>query len=259
MSRIIRDRRRALLVAGLLLAACGTGHQGPRPTAGSERAEPTPGSAAAKAFTGRVTFDDAAAVGDVALVHDGKVVAVAPLGTDGSYTVAPPPGFAGGVLLARLSAPVVGVRAHPVDASPEPVSFELVASDAAWLRGELTVPDGVAFDWVDVMLTPMPEGIAPAAVLAEGTGPSLRAALVTTRVKTPKLELRVLRGIYSVRIGHWVDGPLSPGGGPINLGVAKLTLAGGETPEVKFGASIVTVDHDVAMQVQLRTLRPDER
>ena len=161
--------------------------------------------------------------------------------------------------VARFLEPFVGVIGRSIDGAvagegDATVDFSVERADIVKLTGKLVAPEGVAFDWADVKL--LPRNDVPLVIaLKEPDG--LREAYWIRRVVQPSFEVRVLRGVWDLRVHRIVDAPLalSP---QVNLGTAAVVLADGTRPPIKLGGFEFSVDGDTAVTVELRTLAHEE-
>lgn len=154
-------------------------------------------------------------------------------------------------VVARFTEPFIGVVARP--ATADDITVE--RADIVRLVGVLEVPPGVAFDWADVKLTPRGE-VPPVVTLKDPDG--LREAYWIRRVVEPGFQVRVLRGTWDLRVHRIVDGPLSSSP-PVNLGAAAVILPDGSRPPQRLGGFECSVERDLSITVELRTLTSEER
>ena len=171
-------------------------------------------------FSGTITVGKPGELdAEIFLLHaDGKVAAVAHVPASGAYAIAPPAGYGGGWLLAKLYRPVIRARAVQVNAGPEKViDVNVAAAEAVVLDGRIVMPDEVPLEWLDVHVTPriidgLPEPTS-GALLAVGPQPVRRGTYVTTRITQPAFTLAVLPGVYRLeveRLFHDSAGKSSP-------------------------------------------------
>ncbi len=227
--------RRWAVVA--LVAGVGCGSQPPSaPRSGRDDA--------VGAATARVRVRGAAAHGDVLWIADQAVVATAPLAADGTCGV--PAVGAGATALVRIDAPVFGVVEVPAGRA---IDVDVSAAQLATIRGTIAVPTGVAFDWVDLHLTPRPGTLAPRLVLADGTGAAMRSTFATRRLTEPAFTAEVIVGTWEVRLDREVDAPL--GSGEVTLATGAVTAAGGPALVENHGGWQVPVAGDVALTITL--------
>lgn len=190
---------------------------------------------------------------EVLLVAGTRVVHVVRTDADGRFSVAE----VGDVdrVVARFAEPFVGVVHRAVAAGP--VEIDVGRESIARLDIEVVSPDGIPFDWLDVKLTPRFADLPPVVVLAAGTGAGLHEALWARRITAPRLSLRVLRGTWELRADRTVEGPLTRTP-PINLTAGQVVLPDGAAAPEQFRGFSIAVDHDTAVKLQLRPLRPEE-
>jgi hypothetical protein len=125
---------------------------------------------------------------------------------------------AGATALVRIDAPVFGVVEVPAGRA---IDVDVSAAQLATIRGTIAVPTGVAFDWVDLHLTPRPGTLAPRLVLADGTGAAMRSTFATRRLTEPAFTAEVIVGTWEVRLDREVDAPL--GSGEVTLATGVVT------------------------------------
>jgi hypothetical protein len=201
---------------------------------------------AARGAVARVRVRGAPAHGDVVWIGEERVVAIAPLAADGTCAV-PAAGAAATAVLVRIDAPVLGVVEV---AAGRAIDVDLGAPQLATIRGSIAVPAGVAFDWVDLHLTPRLTTLAPRLVLAEGTGRSMRGAFVTRRLTDLAFAAEVVAGTWEVRVDREVDAPL--GGSEVMLETAGVVAARGAALIENHGGWQAPITGDVALTVTLR-------
>jgi hypothetical protein len=156
-------------------------------------------------------------------------------------------------VVARFLEPFIGVAARPAGAD---IAADIVIdrADIVRLTGTLQPPAGIAFDWVDLKLTPRGE-ISPMVILHDPEG--LREAYWIRRLVEPRFQLRVLRGTWDLRVHRIVDGPLTATP-RVNLGTAAVILPDGSRPAMRLGGFEFAVDHDLVVTVELRALAIEE-
>ncbi len=232
----VQARARVAAVASVLVA-CGA-HAG----ATSREAEPV----ATAGAVARVRVRGAPAHGDIVWIAGQGVVASAPLAADGTCVV-PAAGASATTVLVRIAAPVLGVV--EVAAGPA-IDLDVGAAQLATIRGAIAVPAGLAFDWVELHLTPRLATLAPRLVLAEGTGTSIRGAFATRRLTTPSFSAEVVAGTWEVRVDREVDAPL--GASEIVLETASVAAAGLVAPIENHGGWQLPIAGASTLTVTLR-------
>lgn len=216
-------------------------------------------------FRGAVTLQQPGVLdAEVFLLHpDGKVAAVTRVMPSGGYAIAPPSGYAGGLLLAKLYRPVVGAKAVSVGARPErPIDITVIAADAVALEGRIAMPDNVALEWLDVHLTPRTlDGLPPpasAALLAVGPEPVRRGTYVTTRITQPSFAFAVLPGVYRLeveRLFHDSSATVSP---PVSVQLGSVAVTSGPPAEPAPIGVWLTVRQAVSVAVQMAVVPPEK-
>lgn len=204
-----------LSVCCLVVLGCtrATGDSGAPP----RNHEPTPATAAR--WGGAVTAPGGTVTGDVLFVAaSGAVIAEAPIAS-GRYELASAP--AAQLALVRFEAPVVGVREVKLTGTAAP-AIAIAAGDVIRLRAAIELPAGVAFDWVDLEVTPVAPTQPPAVVLWSDAQGSLRAAMTKRHLTSPTTELAVLRGSYRINLSRIVDGPKGSGGAALALDHVRI-------------------------------------
>jgi hypothetical protein len=206
-------------------------------------------------MNGRITAMSVPQSGiEVLLVAGTRVRHVVHSDADGRFSI----DDAGDVdrVVARFAEPFVGVVHRAVAGGP--VEIDVGREAIARLEIDVAPPDGIAFDWLDVKLTPRFADLPPVVVLAAGTGSGLHEALWARRITEPRIGLRVLRGTWDLRAERTVDGPLmrTP---PINLTAGQVVLPDGTPAPEQFRGFQIAVDRDTAVTLQLRPLRPEEQ
>lgn len=202
---------------------------------------------------------------EVFLLHpDGKVAAVARVQPSGAYAIAPPAGYGGGMLLAKLYRPVVGALVASVGAAPER-PIDLAALDAVALDGRVAMPDGVPLEWLDVHLTPRTlDGVpaaAASALLAIGPEPVRRGTYVTRRITQPSFAFAVLPGVYRLeveRVFPDVD-RAAAATAPASVQLGSALVANGPPPEPAPIGTWLTVRRPLTVTVQLVVVPPEQR
>lgn len=200
---------------------------------------------------------------EVFLLHaDGKVAAATRVQPSGGYAIAPPAGYAGGLLLAKLYRPVVGARAVSVGARPDRViDVAIGAGEAIALDGSIVMPDHVAMEWLDVHLTPRTlDGLAPeaaGALLAVGPEPVRRSTYVTTRITAPSFAFRVLPGVYRLEVERVFPDSGGMASPPVNVQLGSVTVASGPPAEPAPIGAWVTVRQPVSVRVQMAVVAPE--
>jgi hypothetical protein len=234
-----------------LAVACSCG-----PTSSETRRERKETSMAL--FRGIVKVDGAPARGEVMLVDPaGKVVASTTIDEQGGYRAAPPQGFTGGWLLARVYRPVAGARALAIDGEGGERNVELTSKEAITLSGDLRFPAGVTPDWVQVDLTPRAlDGVPPAisrALVAVDTGPAIKGVYRADVIRGSRFSASLLPGTWDLVVARMVE--VSPGH-PLttpNLINATLTLPDGSQPSQTFGGYRLVLRRDLHVVVELVT------
>jgi len=161
---------------------------------------------------------DGRLTGDVVLAlvaDDGRTVAVTRSDAAGRFSLplaAAPAAPAMSWVVAKLQAPMVGAVATSVTAGGAPIALAASSAQAVTLTIEVELPVGVApVDWYEVSATPTALDGVPAPVLRtltlDGMGPARSNAYHKLRVKGAQAQMRVLPGVYDVRVAHIVDGP----------------------------------------------------
>ena len=184
---------------------------------------------------------------EVLAVVDGKVVAAAP--ATPSYQLPAIADCARASLIVRLSEPVLGVVPAAARCSGT-VDVDVPARQVIELTGAIKLPDGVAFDWVELKLTPRLLAVPPTVVLAEGTSPDLREALAVRKLTRPAFALRVVAGSWTVRADRFVDAPPPAGAGNLVLDDVKLT--GGTAGKPQRGSVDVELPSSSTLELALR-------
>lgn len=195
------------------------------------------------------------------LAGDGKVLAATNVDGKGGFALAPPAGFAGGWLLYKLYAPVIGARAVAVTA-PGAHDLAIGAADAVALSGRITLPAGAPAGWLDVRLTPrsldgLPAEAAPA-LLAAGPEPVRRSSFVTRRIEADTFGYQVMRGSWRLEIERmYVDsgGLANP---PVSLELGAVTVDGGPPPEAAPIGFWLDVKAPVAVAATLKVVAVED-
>jgi hypothetical protein len=205
---------------------------------------------------------DGRPLGDVALAlvgDDGRTLAVARSDAAGRFTLprsgAPPTSW----VVAKLQAPVVGAVAAPVTADGAPLALTASSARAATLAAEIELPPGAApVEWYEASVTPTELDGVPAPALRtltlDGMGPARSNSYHKVRVSDGVLRLRVLPGVYDLRIAHVVDGPkrVPPVPGWVS---GSATLADGRVIAADLEYVPVDVHGDVALRVTMVPMR----
>lgn len=201
---------------------------------------------------------------EVFLLHpDGKVVAVNRVLPSGRYAIAPPSGYVGGLLLAKLYHPVVGARAVSVGATPErPIDITTAAGEVVALEGRVVMPDQVPLEWLDIHLTPrMLDGlpqVAAGALLAVGPEPVRRGTYVTTRITQPSFALAVLPGIYRLEVERLFFDSAGMASPPVSVKAGSVTVTSGPPAEAALTGAWLTVRRAVSVTVQMVVVPPEK-
>jgi len=239
----------ATLAIALSLAAC---KAAPEHTA-SAQSEPISGAgpAGSSELRGGISVaGQPVTAAEVAEVVDGKVVAVAPAAP--SYRLAAIASCEHATLVVRLSEPVLGVISVPARCGGTQ-DLDVPADKLAELTGTIKIPEGAAFDWVELKLTPRLAGVSPTVLLAEGTSPSLREALAVRKLTSPRFEQRVVAGSWIVRADRFVDGPPPAGAGNLVLDDATL---GGKPIKPQRGSAELELFGKASVELSLRRDAP---
>lgn len=236
---------------GLLGLLAATACEGPPRTRPDSK-----GDSVLALFRGTVRVDGHPIRGADVLLLDagGKVLAAGRTDEAGGYRLAPPAGFAGGMLLARLYRPIVGARATPVT-RPGETDFDFTTRDTVALGGEVEAPSGVSPDFLDVSITPRAlDGVPPSAnmaLIAVDTGPALKASYLTEEIKEPHFAFRVLPGTWDLLVNRIVEQAPTVKATVPNLTSVELTLPDGTKPAQTFGAYRLDVRRDTQVRVRL--------
>ncbi|TMQ11205.1 MAG: hypothetical protein E6J91_23880 [Deltaproteobacteria bacterium] len=192
-----------------------------------------------------------------------RSAAVARVTPSGAYAIAPPSGYAGGLLLAKLYRPVVGAKAVSVGARPErPIDITAPAAAVVALEGRITMPDKVPLEWLDVHLTPRSlDGLPPAAagaLLAVGTEPVRRGTYVTTRVTQPSFVFAVLPGVYRLEVERLFHDSVATASPPVSVQLGSATVTGGPPAEPAPIGVWLTLRQGVSVTVQMVVVPPEK-
>jgi hypothetical protein len=149
--------------------------------------------------------------------------------------------------VARFTEPFLGALVRPI--ANGAVELDVERDQIVRLVGTVTTPSEVTFDWVDVKLTPRVE-LPPVVVLWEPEG--LREAMWIRRYVQPNFEVRVLKGMWEIRGGREIDGPLSVT--RTNLVLGSVTC-NGVSPAPRFAGFEVEISDDANLAMQMALQR----
>ena len=205
--------------------------------------------------------DGEPARGDACLVTGtGAVKAIWPLGPDGRAHIE-----AGGAdfLLVRCVEPVIAAKAVRLVPGDAEVDVVIEATEVVGLSGAIAVPLGTEFDWVDLHVTPrrlewVPDALQRA-LLAVDTGAAMRGTYWSRRLREPRFDLRVARGLHGLRVSRFHDGPLTAGGLRRNLTAAQVTATPALEVHESFGEFELQLDADAEVLVTMRSVSVAEQ
>jgi hypothetical protein len=202
---------------------------------------------------------DGRPLGDVALAlvaDDGRTLAVARSDAAGRFSLLRGAATPTSWVVAKLQAPVVGAVAAPVPADAAPIALAASTAKAATLTADIELPPGAApVDWYEVSVTPTSLDGVPAAALRtltlDGMGPARSNSYHKLRVTGGKLRVRVLPGVYDLRVAHIVDGPKPIPPAPALWVSGHAALSDGRVVAADLEYILVDVHRDVALRVTM--------